>query len=116
LYDLTVKVKLKFGKFPYLQTDDRHRAVSALNFLAWGPGLDDDEFEQPEHLERWLHLERAAALNSLLASCGGGGLLMGEAKIGEAERQRMEFLVGADAVSLREAMDAVSGALNNTNL
>ncbi len=89
------------------RADDGEEASSALEFLLWGPGLEEeDEASERDHLERWLHLERAAALNELL-SRPGDGVLAGQARLGADDTARMAFLVDADGTSLKRRLDAL---------
>ena len=114
--------------------DGRGRNLkSTLEFLLWGPwspaegpwgplGCEsgEDGREAAAHLERWLHLERATLLNSMLGGrWEGGGLLTGQAALSRDETARLGFLVEADPDNLKDALDSVYAelrALNDANL
>ena len=105
---------------------------STLEFLLWGPwspsegpwgplGSEsgEDGRDAAAHIERWLHLERATLLSSLLGRWEGGGLLTGQAALAPEETARLGFLVEADPDNLKEALDSVYAelrALNDANL
>ena len=105
---------------------------STLEFLLWGPwspsegpwgplGSEsgEDGREAAAHIERWLHLERATLLSSLLGRWEGGGLLTGQAALTRDETARLGFLVEADPDNLKDALDSVYAelrALNDANL
>ena len=105
---------------------------STLEFLLWGPwspaegpwgplGSEsgEDGCDAAAHIERWLHLERATVLNSMLGRWEGGGLLTGQAALTRDETARLGFLVEADPDNLKDALDSVYAelrALNDANL
>ena len=105
---------------------------STLEFLLWGPwspsegpwgplGSEsgEDGRDAAAHIERWLHLERATLLSSLLGRWEGGGLLTGQAALAREETARLGFLVEADPDNLKGALDSVYAelrALNDANL
>ena len=105
---------------------------STLEFLLWGPwspaegpwgplGSEsgEDGCDAAAHIERWLHLERATVLNSMLGRWEGGGLLTGQAALTSDETARLGFLVEADPDNLKGALDSVYAelrALNDGNL
>ena len=78
--------------------EQKNRETWLLSFLLWGP--KKKVAKNNSSMQKWLHLERADALNGLLKGENAAGFLGGTVALPDQQEQKLDFLVNADAQKL----------------